>query len=318
MPNPIEQRLASRGAQQQVALLSRSERAALNVGRAYDALLRDLLALVTDQGVTDAIARDAKDAAERASKAAQASLRSDLAATAQWSRKATADVLLQTIPLGWFRAVVPELAVVPMPEAVLTERDRETPPIAAEYEYEPIAQRTLSREEAMELIRKLAFGPLTPDDVEAYLAGGSGGIAWDERLRHWDSQARDRMLSELVNGVSAGEAVNEIRKRLQPITDGVKWKAQRIARTEARRVAERAQVDAYAELGDMISGMQVIASLDQWTRPEHAARHGQSHQFQVGQVIDAVVVPTFCSVVLSAICSPLVLYNWQCYLGGFG
>ncbi|NCC94795.1 MAG: hypothetical protein EOM10_16270 [Opitutae bacterium] len=170
--------------------------------------------------------------------------------------------------------------MVPMTESVLTEKLAETPPIAADYEYEPIAQRTISREEAMELIRKLAFKALTPDQVEAYLAGGSGGIAWDERLQYWDSQARDRLLSELVQGVSAGEAVADIRKRLEPITDGIRYKAQRIARTEARRVAERSQMDAYAEMGDMISGMQVIASLDQWTRPEHAARHGKVYRRQ--------------------------------------
>ena len=280
MPNPIEQRLASRGAQQQIAVLARSERAAVNVGRVYDRLLRSLLALVGDGGVTDAMARDARDAAQQAASDARAALRADLEATARWSRGATVDAILRTVPLRWFRALVPELAVVPMPEALLTEKLADTPPIAADYEYEPIAQRTISREEAMELIRKLAFKALTPNQVTEYLAGGSGGIAWDERLQYWDSQARDRLLSELVQGVSAGEAVADIRKRLQPITDGIRYKAQRIARTEARRVAERSQVDAYAEMGDMISGMQVIATLDQWTRPEHAARHGKMYRRQ--------------------------------------
>jgi len=278
MPNAIDQRLASRGAQQQVALLSRSERAAVNVGRAYDALLRDLLALATDGSVTDAMARGARDAAERASRDAEASLKADLEAAAQWSREVTTDVLVRTIPLHWFRAVAPELAAIPFPESVLQERERGEPPIDAGYDFEPIAQRRLSQEEAMALIRELVFGPLTPDEVEAYLAGGAGGIAWGERLKYWDSQSRDRMLSELGSGVSGGEAVNDIRKRLQPITDGIAYKAQRFARTEARRVAERSQVDTYAAMGDMLSGIQVIASLDQWTRPEHAARHGKVYR----------------------------------------
>lgn len=279
MPNAIDQRLASRLAQQKIKLLAQSERAAVNVGRVYDALLRDLLALATGDGVTDSLARDAREAAERASVAARETLRQDLVASVQASRKATIATLLDTVPLRWFRAIAPELAVLPLPEG-LQERAVDDPEFGASYDFEPIAQRRLTREQAMALIRELAFPPLSPEAVEAYLDGGPGGISWDERLRYWDSQARDQMLSQLTQGVSAGESVVELRKRLQPITDGVRWKAQRVARTEARRVAERSQVDTYAEMGDMIEAMQVIASLDQWTRPAHAARHGKTYRRQ--------------------------------------
>jgi SPP1 gp7 family putative phage head morphogenesis protein len=279
MPNAIDQRLASRLAQQKIKLLAQSERAALNMGRVYDALLRDLLALAIGDGVTDALARDAREAAERASVAARETLRQDLVASVQASRKATIATLLDTVPLRWFRAIAPELAVLPLPES-LQERAVDDPQFVAAYDYEPIAQRRLTRDQAMALIRELAFPPLSPDAVETYLDGGPGGISWDERLRYWDGQARDQMLSQLVDGVSAGESVVELRKRLEPITDGVRWKAQRVARTEARRVAERSQVDTYAEMGDMIEAMQIIATLDQWTRPEHAARHGKTYRRQ--------------------------------------
>lgn len=278
MPNAIEQRLASRLARQKIAMLGRSERAAVAVGRVYSQLLRDLLALAGGDGVTEAVLREARDVTEAAATAARETVRRDLAASVKASRKAAIDVLVGTLPLRWFRAVAPELAAAALPEAVLPERDPGTGGVSAEYDFEPIARRRISRDEAMALIRELAFHPLSDAEVEAYLAGGANGIAWDERLRHWDSQARGQMLSQLVEGVSLGEDVTGLRKRLQPIAEGVAWKAQRIARTESRRVAERAQVDTYAELGDMTSGMQVIASLDQWTRPHHAARHGKVYR----------------------------------------
>ena len=59
---------------------------------------------------------------------------------------------------------------------------------------------------------------------------------------------------------------------------GPSYKAQRIARTEGRRVAEQGGMEAYQGMGDMLEGMQILAVMDQATRPEHAARNGKIYR----------------------------------------
>lgn len=83
------------------------------------------------------------------------------------------------------------------------------------------------------------------------------------------------MLSHLVQGLVAGENVDQLRARLEPFADGLAYKAQRIARTEGCRVAERAGRSGYEQLGGMLQGLQIVAVMDEWTRPHHAARNGR-------------------------------------------
>ena len=276
MPSVIDQRIASRLHQQQVERLGNAERAAVNVGRVYDRLLRDLLGVAADTPGVERAARGARDAIEDAADRAMATMRTELRSSLFASREAAVATLLRTVPVGWFRAVRPELRVQPLPEDELPPDS----PVGAEYELEPVAARLLSREEALALIRELVFPSLSSERVAEFLAAGANGISWDERLRYWDQQVRDQLLNHLVQGISAGEGVDKLRARLEPLVGDIRYKAQRIARTEACRVAERAQQAAFDDCGELIDGMQIVATLDQWTRPHHATRNGKIYRRQ--------------------------------------
>ena len=273
----VDQRLASKMLQDQVAVLERSERLARDVGRAYDGLVPELLALAATERPQVALLRLANHRAEFAFQQARSAAEDGLVRMVKWSHRQASDTLLDTIPLGWFRMLEP-IRLATIPEA---EGPEPGPELAVDDPYGPIRRREISREEAMELIRSLLFEPPSPETTERYLTEPvAGGLNWEERLKAWDQQARDKLLPQLVQGISAGESLPDLRKRLEPIVGGVRYKAQRIARTEGRRVAERAQLAAAEQLGDMLSGMQWMAILDQWTRPDHAARHGKIYDRQ--------------------------------------
>ena len=101
-------------------------------------------------------------------------------------------------------------------------------------------------------------------------------------------------IEEWLAGAAEGEGLNVLRKRILPLVDGIRYKAQRIVRTEGRRVAERANMTAYEQCGDLIGSMQIIATLDARTRPAHAIRHGKMYDKQADgtyQAADGEVLP---------------------------
>jgi SPP1 gp7 family putative phage head morphogenesis protein len=101
-----------------------------------------------------------------------------------------------------------------------------------------------------------------------------------ERLKSWDGHTRTSILEQLTQGFSAGEGLSDLRARLKPLVGGANYKAQRIARTEGRRVAELAQQRVLQQAGDLIGAQEIIATLDENTRPEHALRHGKRYERQ--------------------------------------
>jgi len=304
-PSVIDQRLASKALQRQVAVLERSERLARSTGKAYDRLLADLLALAASEPRQADLVRLAEAEIATALRRARNTIEDGLVRLIRWAHQQAAGTLLKTIPLGWFRALEP-IRLAELPEAEGPELDFDDP-------LGPIRRREMSREEAMDLIRSLLFEPPSAEDTERWLRQPVGdGKTWDQRLAAWDQQARDRMLPQLVESISAGESLVDLRKRLEPITGGVRYKAQRIARTEGRRVAEAAQMAADEQLGDMLAGRQWMATLDMWTRPDHAARHGKvydrqpdgTYQARDGELLPDVPLGPNCRCITSAVLTP--------------
>lgn len=135
---------------------------------------------------------------------------------------------------------------------------------------------TMSREKLEQTIQSLLFDPPSREDVLNWLRTSlPGGLSWDERLKSWIEQTRAVFLTQITQGLVAGETPDEIERRLRPFADGLAYKSERIARTEACRVAERANLAMCDRIGDLIAGQQIFAVLDEWTRPHHAARHGR-------------------------------------------
>ncbi|MBS0187298.1 MAG: minor capsid protein [Planctomycetes bacterium] len=124
------------------------------------------------------------------------------------------------------------------------------------------------------------FTPPDADKIAAWVSnpGWFNGreMSWQDRLEMQSRRIADKEeLSRTLTRLYAdGANVAEIARAIRPAVDNIKASAQRIARTESLRIAEEAQRESYAQVDDLIAGMQIWATLDDRTRPEHAARNG--------------------------------------------
>lgn len=284
MPTVIDQRLASRYHLWQIASVAAADRLAARVGRVYARMVRELAGLAGGTETNTLTALQLADA-ERTIAQAQSDARHETAnglnsLIGDGHRRAVR-VLLSTVPLAWFAKQDPRLAWLSTGGKRTAEA---VDPLNYEYEYEPIVPwktaPLLAREEALALIEQYLFPPPLADKAREWLTYEVGGLTWDDRFRRYDAVDRDTILNQLTAGIADGENVSGLRKRLVDVTDGVTYRAQRIARTEGRRVAELAQQDAVGAMGDLVSGQQIVAVMDQWTRPEHALRNGKVYDRQ--------------------------------------
>lgn len=145
----------------------------------------------------------------------------------------------------------------------------------------PLRRRELTKAEKLEVAKKILFPTPKKKEVSQIVASGmrdgTGAIiSWEDRFELLSRLIIDKKLAfnEIVYGFSQGENITQLRKRLDPLVGGIRASAQRIARTEGMRIAERMQRRAWDGLGDMMTGAQIIAILDERTRPEHATRNG--------------------------------------------
>jgi len=271
----LNQRLAARFHQRQTTMLTRSLRVAVRAASRYGAIAGAVAKLAKSVGLSGQ--EKIRKALGAALDAARQSLGDDLVQIGLAGHASAADAVLAALPVEWL-PIFAGMAAVRIPEAA-TARQFEPDPWEVAYDWETIAQRGVDRDEAMRMIRGLLMPAPTEEQAWEWLSqGASGGMAWDERLKHWEDKARTSMLNELSIGLAAEENVDKLRARIKPFADGVAWKAQRIARTEGNRVAEQASRACFGGMGDLLDGMQIVAVIDQWTRPEHAARNGRVYR----------------------------------------
>jgi SPP1 gp7 family putative phage head morphogenesis protein len=134
---------------------------------------------------------------------------------------------------------------------------------------------TIDPTDAARMVAALAFPPPSRQEVEDALRRPlPGGLDWDTRLRSWAQPLRGQILSQLIDGLANGENVTDLEQRLRPITGGLAYKAWRIANTEAGKVMMRDYLSRVEGAGDLLAGQQIVAVMDERTRPAHAARHG--------------------------------------------
>ncbi len=70
-----------------------------------------------------------------------------------------------------------------------------------------------------------------------------------ELIKGLSDETKKALAFQLREGLLRGESVKELTKRVQKVTDDAKWKAERIARTEATRVFNQAAIDRYQKVG---------------------------------------------------------------------
>lgn len=102
------------------------------------------------------------------------------------------------------------------------------------------------------------------------------GQDWQARLSNLSRKATDvgGLSRQLIAGYAGGENLYQLRQRVLPLVQGIQSSAKRIVRTEGLRIGEQIQREGWKDLGDMLEGAQLLAVLDQHTRPGHAERNG--------------------------------------------
>ncbi len=206
-----------------------------------------------------------------------------------WSHNEQVAAYAEAIPRHWFRKVSPIVATMTnledmgrptLPSRTVTVPGQlGGPDVRADVFSEPIAERTtrMTDEEWQQTLREVVFQPPSRVEVEQMIhTKGPDGISWQGRFERLSSKITDldRMSQELIVGYANGENLQQLKKRALPLVQGIQASAKRIVRTEGLRIAEQVQRRSWAGLGDMMVGAQVLAVLDQNTRPEHAARNG--------------------------------------------
>ena len=121
--------------------------------------------------------------------------------------------------------------------------------------------------------------PMTKDKASEIVERETLGVSWRDRIAKLSRLIEPEKTAGLIaEGTAEGLNVAQMAKTILPhVTGGIRASAQRLARTEGLRVANESQRDMYEDLGDLMVGTQILASLDENTRPEHAARNGRIH-----------------------------------------
>lgn len=190
-----------------------------------------------------------------------------------WSYQETVQILSRQIPRRWFRRV--------LPEAVFVGEDYriDLPPSSAFAiaDTEPVAGKRMKDSEWREFLKRHIFPPPSRERIERVVYAPISGQAWQERMGELSRKIidPDRLAGMLVTGASQGMTQAELTRQIRPLVQNIASSAKRIARTEGLRIANQTQRTQYAELGDMLAGVQIVATLDENTRPHHAARNGR-------------------------------------------
>ena len=131
---------------------------------------------------------------------------------------------------------------------------------------------TLSTDQARDLFMELLFPPPPEAKVRAWV---------DRLLATTNFQgddgrtSPDRLAAVFSQAYSQGKAPAEIARELEPLVDGVKSSARRLARTWGMHTAHSVQAESHAALDDLTIGYQIHSVLDQNTRSSHRLRNGR-------------------------------------------
>ena len=192
---------------------------------------------------------------------------------AHWGHNSARDTFVETIPRRWWKMVQPLLAA----------QEAETPADLSVTDFlEPVrGGDRIPDEEFDALVKQVIFKPLTREAVDGFLRrpNPQSGQNWEDHLRGLSGKITDpqKLVNDLSAGIAAGENLGPLTKRVEEHIGKLNGSAKRVARTEARRVAEAAQRETWIDLGDLMIGAQIQETLDQNTRPHHALRHGTTY-----------------------------------------
>lgn len=124
-------------------------------------------------------------------------------------------------------------------------------------------------------VKAQLFDPLDEQATSQIVFAPSATTSWQARIAAQTKLAPpDQVAALVIQGMAAGQTVQQLAKSIEPAVQGVRTSARRVARTEGMRVAHAARLQAFDDLGDMVIGYQIHATMDWRVRPHHAARNG--------------------------------------------
>lgn len=302
MPNRLlSSRLAAHTGTRQVEASDRADRAAASVDRAISIIWQRILALLasnpsylTAQHQMHAILADLYPLTSR-------SIEDSLLKIGRWGYRTAQANLMRTLPTAYLRAASPapveilrgikRQRVKLVPQFAGRLQEAYTPPGAVQLGYgtdgaftfsdrltplRPPTVGTLTDAQQRALFEQFLFPPLTPLQILSLMNHPEQGLPWYQQLANSTRLATPAQLaSTMLNGISAGLTQQQIARELMPVVNNVRVSARRIARTEGLRVAHAVQMQAHAQVDDLIAGYQIHAVLDLVTRPAHRHRNGK-------------------------------------------
>lgn len=152
-----------------------------------------------------------------------------------------------------------------------------------EDELAKIVNGQVSAAEAREIVRRFEFPPPSPQKVDVILRGGYDGVDAMSRIKTVIAPDLEDLRQVLNTGLATigtdgAAAVPVVSKRIRQFFDqdyGTNYKAQRIARTEAMRVAEAGQQETRKAVEDLLQGVRTWTAGDSRVRSEHRQWHNK-------------------------------------------
>lgn len=299
--SPVDKRLASQLHLRQIETLLRSETIADKAVREANKVADRLTRIVSNDVGSFAIQQAIQSAIPNLAKDTKRLLTDEFEKLAYWSHGTLVNAYLNAVPLDWFAGAIPpdrmrgfEEMHFPEPAPPILEfnhltgimqvveveqADRINIPI------KPLRKAKLSDKQKRQVIKQLLFKPPSIDQVIDLLSTpGPDGIAWQERIETLSKKVTNNtaLFNQITQVYADGASVAKIRQSIEPLVSGIRSSAQRIARTEGCRIANRIQRQSWDDLGDMFGGVQILAVLDENTRPHHATRNGTIYRQNPG------------------------------------
>ena len=280
--SPIDRRLAASWHQRHIEIVAKADAIARAVGQRVDRAGKAIIGIAATGRMDAATFHSIKRIWATVIPELVLYLDPVMRSMVRYSDRDAKDRLATLVPRGWWRINFPTMRewITEAGPARGDAFDRLFGPGAFVAGAEPAlrGKGTLSDEEYQKLVRKTILPPLMESDVESIVKSPNPhtGDTWQKRLTDLSSKVKspDALAGEIVTGIANGENIQQLRDRVDQQVGKLNGSAQRIARTEARRVAEMANRKSWESLGELLDGAQIIAVLDERTRPKHAARNG--------------------------------------------
>lgn len=301
MPNRITSFLISHGDTHQVEAVVRADRAANSVERTVASTRNQVARLISKSTNWIELYQGVRPLLHRLPDQIRAKLDKQFRAMVLWSYKRTGRVLRETLPTDYLRAAARRkitasgvtsrltrfhdsagrvLEDTPAPSMGVVDLALTALGLRATSHLDPFAEpahEKLPNDEQRQLFAKLLFPPPPQDWINGVLRTMLGYQTWYQAL---DSNARkaeygpEHLANLIATSYSLGKTQKEITEQIKPYFDGLGWRAARTARTFGLAIAGATQREMHDQLGDLMIGQMVRATLDERTRPAHRLRSG--------------------------------------------